>query len=272
MFSRTIIQDKKTEKLATHQRLDRAARRQIAHYLPKGCHFPTSREIVHFEGKNGPDGLASKKGNVDDEPWQFLPPDFSDTRLLTHIDNHIYNLHRALKRQDRVRTSFEAAWLAHMIVDGLSPSHHQPFKEQLRELDNRDVQALKGRLERMITPGASMREFLALNWKRMGPRGVGTNHIMFEFGVEFILMPVLPKQLAVPIEPILVQSAKEGKFLDIFKASVRHINDYQMYERYEAKAWTEDLARDVRTVLLPEMVQMITLGWLAGAYGDQGES
>jgi hypothetical protein len=37
-----------------------------------------------------------------------------------------------------------------------------------------------------------------------------------------------------------------------------------MFERYEQKGWTEDLARDVRGAMIPEMIKMTALGWLAG--------
>ncbi|MDR1032495.1 MAG: hypothetical protein LBL84_00595 [Candidatus Nomurabacteria bacterium] len=266
MFSRYLFPDKKTEKVATHQRLDRAARRQITGHLPKDCHFPTAKEIIHFEGMNGPDGLASKRGNLQDEPHQFVPPDFSDKRLLNHISNHIHNLHVASLKNDRVRMSFEAAWMAHMIVDGLSPSHHQPFKEQLRELDNREVDELKSRVSRIVTPGTSMKDFLSLNWKRLGPKGIGTNHVMFEAGVEFLMLPYRSKQLAVELSREDVKRAKSGEYIEMFKGSIKYIDGYQMFERYEQKSWTEDLARDVRHVMVPEMVKMITLGWLAGIY------
>ena len=266
MFSRYIFPDKKTEKVATHQRLDRAARRQITGHLPKTCHFPTAKEIVHFEGMNGPDGLASKKGDLNDEPWQFVLPDFSDDRLLKCIENHLHNLHQAAVKQDRVRMSFEAAWMAHMIVDGLSPPHHQPFKDQLRELDKREVDELKSRMSRIIAPGSSMKEFLALNWKRMGPRGVGTNHVLFEAGVEFLMLAYRPRQLLVNLKSDDIKRAKQGEYMEMFKSSVKYIDGYQMFERYEQNGWTEDLARNVRHVMIPEMVKMITLGWLAGIY------
>ncbi|MDR0397879.1 MAG: hypothetical protein LBH36_01695 [Candidatus Nomurabacteria bacterium] len=266
MFSRYIFPDKKTEKAATHQRLDRAARRQIARHLPKGLCFPTAKEIIHFEGMNGPDGLASKKGAYIDEPYQFIPPDFSDTRLLVCVKNHLYNLHEATKADNRVRMSFEAAWMAHMIVDGLSPPHHQPLKEQLRELDNRELSELKSRISRIITPGTNMKEFFELNWKRMGPRGVGTNHVMFEAGVDFLLMPYTTKQLVTSLHCEDIKRAKNGEYISMFKKSVEYIDSYQMFERYERDGWTEALAHDVRDVMVPEMIKMISLGWLAGIY------
>ncbi|MDR0591478.1 MAG: hypothetical protein LBG75_02925 [Candidatus Nomurabacteria bacterium] len=269
MFSRYPLPYRKTEKASAHQQFDRAARLQVASHLPKDCHFPTAKEIIHFEGKNGPDGLSSKKSSLNDEPWHFLPPNFSDDRLLRHIENHIHNLHAATVKQNRTRMSFEAAWMAHMIVDGLSPSHHQPFREQLKELDSRNIEELRSRLSRMITPGTGIKDFLKLNWKRMGPGGVGTNHIMFELGVEFIMIPFRPKQAAVELSVADVSRVKSGEYMSMYKDSVKRVDSYQMFERYEKKGWTEELARDVKKVMIPEMIKMISLGWLAGVYGGE---
>jgi hypothetical protein len=266
MFSRHIFPDKQTEKIATHQRLDRAARRQIVGHLPRDLSFPTAREIIHFEGMNGPDGLASKKGKLEDEPYQFIQPDFVDDRLLVHVKHHLHNLHEAAKNNDRVRMSFEAAWMAHMVVDGLSPPHHEPFKQQLQDLDTRETDELVNRLSRIVTPSTNIKQFVVLNWKRLGPRGIGTNHIMFEMGVEFLTMPDSPKHMAVPLDKDDVKRAKAGEYIEMLRESIKYIDSYKMFKRYEKSGWTEDLARDVRDVMVPEMVKMVTLGWLAGIY------
>jgi hypothetical protein len=268
MFSRTILSDKKSEKIATHQRLIRASRRQLQDYLPRGAQFPVAKEIVHFEGKNGPDGLASKH-NIADEPHQFIDPKHPDGKLVGFIRNHLYNLHEAYQNGDRVKMAFEAAWGSHMIIDGLTPAHQQPFKEQLKELDPRDLAETNGVLKRIFMPGDSLSEYFTKNWKRLGPKGLGTNHILFEAGIDFITMPLSPKKLIPPLTRSEVEKAKAGQFLELYMDAVKKIAGYKMFERYVEKGWTTDLAEEVRAKLLPEAVKMVTLGWIQGVYsGD----
>ncbi len=266
MFSRYLLPDKKTEKVATHQRLDKIARKLVVGHLPKKIHFPTAKEIIHFEGMNGPDGLASKKADTADEPWQFILPDFSDTRLLNHVADHIYNLNEASKKQDKVRMSFELAWMAHMIVDGLSPSHHYPLRSQLQELDSRDINDLRSRMSRIVAPGDNIKEFLQFNWRRSGPKGVMTNHVLFEMGVELIMTTYQSRKPMFKLDKNDIKRAKSGEYIELLKASITYIDSYKMFERYEKKGWTERLARDVRKVMIPEMAKMIALGWIAGIY------
>ncbi|MDR2336595.1 MAG: hypothetical protein LBE03_00625 [Candidatus Nomurabacteria bacterium] len=268
MFSRTILSDKKSEKIATHQRLVRAARRKLQDYLPENQVFPLAKEINHFEGKNGPDGLLSKH-NVADEPHQFIDPKHPDGELLGYIRNHLYNLHEAYQHNDRVKMAFEAAWGEHMIVDGLTPAHQQPFKEQLRELDPRDLAETNSVLKRIFMPGDSLKEYFIKNWKKIGPKGLGTNHILFEAGIDFITMPLSPKKLIPDLEQSEVEAAKQGNFTELYIAAIHKIAGYKMFERYVAEGWTTDLAEDVRAKLLPEAVKMVTLGWIQGIfYGD----
>ena len=89
--------------------------------------FPSIDEILNFEGIRGPDGLKRKSPGVD-EPEHFIIPDKDDGVLIGYIRNHHWNLVRALRRKDRERAAFEAAWLAHAITDGLTPAHHYPFR------------------------------------------------------------------------------------------------------------------------------------------------
>ncbi|MDR2064031.1 MAG: hypothetical protein LBQ02_04610 [Candidatus Nomurabacteria bacterium] len=268
MFSRTIFSDKKSEKIATHQRLVRAARRQLQDYLPAGRDFPPAKEINHFEGKNGPDGLLSKR-NKADEPHQFIDPKHPDGELLGYVRNHLHNLHEAWASGDRVKMAFEAAWGEHMIVDGLTPAHQQPFKEQLRELDPRELSEKNTVLKRIFMPGDNLKEYFIKNWKRLGPKGLGTNHMLFEAGIDFITMPLSPKKLMADLKAAEVAAAKRGDFDQLYMQSVQQIASRKMFERYLAEGWTTDLAEDVREKLLPEAVRMVTLGWIQGIYhGD----
>ncbi len=47
-------------------------------------------------------------------------------------------LSHEIRRHNIVRASFEAAWLAHALVDGLTPAHHYPYEEKLLEVQQID--------------------------------------------------------------------------------------------------------------------------------------
>ena len=265
MFSRTILSDKRSEKIASHQRIIRICHHQVMRHLPPKNHFPTARAIIHFEGKNGPDGLPSKHA-IDDEPYQFINPEHNDGKLMKHIENHLHNAHVAYRRRNTVRLEFELSWLQHMVVDGLTPAHHQPFKDQLKAMDSRTQQQLNSLFKRIFVPGRNFRDIFQKNWRRLGPRGLGTNHILFEAGIDFLIMPLRPKTYDVEISKYDIEKAKTGHFKDIYLASVHDIARLKMFERYEAQGWTTSLATDTREILIPTCIRMVTLAWLAAIY------
>ena len=264
MFSRTIFADKRTEKIATHQRLVRAARRTTLQYAPQKAkfHLPSSKQINHFEGKNGPDGLAGKH-NIGDFPKEMLNPNEKRPELLGQIDYHLKTLRRAYRRRDSIRTAFELAWSEHLIVDGLTPAHHHNYHEQNKEVDPRELEEINSLLKRIFTPGDGFTDTFKRNWKKAGPRGFATNHILFEAGIDFIVMPLPASRLSVELDPRDVRRVKQGKFSQVYMDSVRKVAKLNLFERYEHSGWTNDLVDDVRNILLPECVKMISLGWLS---------
>jgi hypothetical protein len=74
--------------MGAHQKIDRVARRRLDQLLNEGIFFPPIRTILHFEGKNGPDGIK-RKSPAKDEPWHYFDP-FSDTdtQLIELIHDH----------------------------------------------------------------------------------------------------------------------------------------------------------------------------------------
>ena len=119
--------------MGVHQRIDRVARRHIITHISSEVNFPLYRDIVHFEGLNGPDGIK-RKSPAQDEPWHYINPDDPlDTNLLEMIEDHIENMAEALRTDNYTRVAFEAAWMAHAITDGLTPAHHFPLEEKLEQ-------------------------------------------------------------------------------------------------------------------------------------------
>src|SRR5699024_1443800 len=114
-----------------HQKIDRVARRHVAKVFEgHGYYFPSSWQILKFEGQNGPDGIK-RKAPAQDEPWHFYDPhNPDDVRLTVSIAEHYEQLVAALQERNNARASFEAAWLSHAIVDGLTPAHHFPYEKE----------------------------------------------------------------------------------------------------------------------------------------------
>ncbi|HEX3082316.1 MAG TPA: hypothetical protein VHQ86_03610, partial [Candidatus Saccharimonadia bacterium] len=138
-----FITPKRTIKAAgIHQRLDTAAYKMIAHYLPDET-FPDLVSILSFEGYNGPDGLKSKNGLKprglspesmhEDNPSHLYDPVTDTGEVPFHIANHYKGLVACIEMGDQVRGAFEAAWLAHYIGDGLTPAHHFPLEAKISE-------------------------------------------------------------------------------------------------------------------------------------------
>src|ERR1700679_1070223 len=115
MYSGSTMTSFSGRLIGAHQKIDRLARRNLEYLLPR-CSFPQTAEILHFEGRHGPDAI-NRKSPAKDARWHFLQPfDLDDTQLIKLIEGHYRTLVSALQRQDEVRASFEAAWLAHAVV------------------------------------------------------------------------------------------------------------------------------------------------------------
>ncbi len=260
MYSGTTLTKFSGRVLGAHQKIDRIARQQLSQILPQRDVFPSIRDILHFEGKNGPDGIK-RKSPSHDEPWHFYSPfDDSDSGILKLIGDHYNQLVDNLHTGDTKRAAFEAAWLAHALVDGLTPSHHYPYEEKLSEL--RGGKSLETRTtirEKAIIPGKNRRETLNNNWKMWGVRGLLSTHWLFDFGASTIIAP-LSFSGTIPSEAD-VEKIRETGVIDWFKQSAREIATLNMYEEYYKKGWTPTLARQVRTQLAPTIVKTVTLTW-----------
>lgn len=248
--------------LGAHQKIDRVARRQLDKIVGDASVFPAAGAILRFEGKNGPDGVK-RKSPAKDEPWHYFSPfDDEDSQLIELITDHYNNLVSELKAGNDERTAFEAAWLAHAIVDGLTPAHHYPYEEKLVELRGGEgIETRTTMKKKLVMPGETRRHQVKNNWKMWGPRGLLMGHIMFELGIAGIIKPLNFGE-AVPTKEQLAQIQELG-IAEWFKRSAREIAVLNMYEAYQLKGWTPKLARQVRQKLIPLIIQNVTLSWYA---------
>ncbi len=248
------------ELIGTHQKLDKAARRMMSEYLPSAARqFPSIKEILNFEGMNGPDGLKRKSPGVD-EPEHFIQPHKDDGVLIGYIRNHHYNLVEALKSKNRERAAFEAAWLAHAITDGLTPAHHYPFRKVVDELmSDMDYKNLFGVQIKGIMRGRTLAEAARNNWLYWGAGGVMTKHIAFEYGVAYTISP-LPLKLLMP-KNVKREDFAASNYEKVFYEALTKIDAMKMYDEFLEKGWNTELIVETREVLIPEIVRAITLAW-----------
>ncbi len=260
MYSGSTLTRYSGRMLGAHQKIDRIARRHLARLLTDDTLFPSSRAILQFEGKNGPDAIK-RKSPARDEPWHYYSPfDDDDSQLIDLIEDHYIQLIKELKAGNKERIAFEAAWLAHAIVDGLTPAHHYPYEEKLVEL--RGGEGIESRTTikgKLVMPGDTKRQKVKNNWKMWGPKGLFTTHGLFEVGVATLIKPLTFTE-AIPT-PLDIKTVEKIGVLELFKRSAREIATVGMYDMYYQRGWTPKLAYQVRHKLGPTIVQTVTLTW-----------
>ena len=240
------------------------AKRQLRPFIPHNVKFPTIYQILHYEGLNGPDG-NKRKSPAKDEPWHFINPDDpNDTRLLDMIDEHRVNMSKALHEGNMERAAFEAAWMAHAIVDGLTPAHHYPLEEKLKELRGGEGNATRtSSKEKIILPGETRRHQIKNNWDFWGAKGVMTTHFSFELGVAAVISTAkLTKDRHAFSGDDIVRLEKEG-FRPLYKEILVKIHAMGMYEEFQKKGWTRHLGVETKRDLVPLIIKAVAMGWYA---------
>lgn len=264
MYSGTTLTKFSGRVMGAHQKFDRISRRQLTKMMGTKDGFPAISKILHFEGKNGPDAIK-RKSPAKDEPWHYFNPfDAKDSQLPELIQYHYDKLVEDLKVNNAERAAFEAAWLAHAIVDGLTPAHHFPYEEKLVELRGGESIATRTTIrQKLVMPGLTRRDQVKKNWLMWGPRGLMTGHGMFELGVASLIKPLTFSE-AVPT----VQDKEVMKTIGVaewFVRSAREIAVLDMYHHYLVKGFTPKLAYQIRHKLGPITVRAITLAWYQAA-------
>jgi hypothetical protein len=261
MYSGTTLRNSSGRIIGAHQKLDRVSRRALESVAP-GSTFPKIKDILHFEGKNGPDGIKSKSP-AQDEPWHYYNPADPDDDLLTKmIERHTHNLADALSAGQTEKAAFEAAWQAHAIADGLTPAHHFPLEEKLEEMrGGAGIETRTSIKDKLIIRGEgdTTAKILLKNWEMWGAKGVMTTHGLYEWGVATSIAPLRLKK-GYPTLEDCARVEKEG-VVPIFKEAAQAIFSLSMYDRFTRRGWTRRLARETREILAPLIVKTITLAW-----------
>lgn len=231
------------------------------HHIGASQFFPKITQILHFEGLHGPDGIKRKSPSKD-EPWHYIDPNKPDDRsLLDLIHDHMVNLNRAIKAEDQQRAAFEAAWLAHAIVDGLTPAHHYPLSDKIEELWGKAHHKRTSIKDKNLIRGKTKIDTLQKNWEYWGAKGIFTAHIGFELGVASTIAGM--KLDYDPISEEDIARLKIEGFETLFLESFHTIVAMQMYDEYVKTGWNRHLANETRKILIPIIIKTVALGWMA---------
>jgi hypothetical protein len=262
MYAGFITPKRVVKSAGIHQRLDSAAYRMISHYLPDEA-FPELKAILAFEGYNGPDGLNTKLGLKpkssdpsaagEHGPSHLYDPVTDSGEVPQHIAAHYRGLVESLGRSDMIRASFEAAWLAHYVGDGLTPAHHFPLEDKIAEAGakaSKDLEA--GRF-------AKFSGQIRKNWDIWGAKGHMTTHQNFELGIAFALMGFSIKPRFDDHE---LGRARQLGPVEYFKSEAREVAELNLYERFYKEGWNNDIASTIKKVLAPKAARAIGIIWL----------
>lgn len=265
MYSRATPFEKADRIAGTHQKIDRAARlvfRQIRrkNFPQTALRFPKIEEILRFEGSGGPDGIKTKSPGKD-EPWHFVDPDGDNSQMFSYVENHIVNLAQALREGNSVRASFEAGWMAHAITDALTPAHQYPMEDKIIEISGKHPSERVKLNQKMFLPGETWRKRLASNWKYLGPKGVMNSHMLYEMGVAILITSISAKKISKIPSDEEISRVMNGEFMEIFAEKIQFVAEQRYYQRFVKKGWSSRLARETKTVLLPEISSVVALGW-----------
>lgn len=259
MYSGTTLHNKSGNLIGAHQKFDRVARKFVGQLRPNS-NFPEAKLILHFEGNNGPDGIKRKSPGVD-EPWHWWDPtNPEDTVLLDTIMNHFDKLIMELREDDQEKAAFEAAWMAHAIVDGLTPAHHYPYEAKLTELRGEGLETRTSLSKKIVIKGDTKRAMIKKNWQMWGTKGLMISHATFEWGVSSTVR-TLKLRKGLPSVGELKHARNIGleKYL---KEIVMEIYQLNMYERFLRRGWSMKLAKEARRTLCPKIAHAITVAWI----------
>lgn len=246
-----------------HQKIDRVARDHLARLLKDSEFFPSRKQIITFEGFDGPDGIK-RKTPAKDEPWHFINPDNeTDREIVKLLCGNYKELVKALKAGNKTRAAFEAAWLAHGIVDGLTPAHHYPYEDELVRLRGAGIETRVTAKDKMLIPGETIPERVSKNWQVWGDKGLIATHFAFEWGIAVMIMPLRLSRA----EPTLneIRKARQQGLSEFFLSRAKQVLALGMYDQFYKSGWTPKLAKQARRELVPIIINTVTIAWYMAA-------
>ena len=175
------------------------------------------------------------------------------------------NLSVALKKEDEIRAGFEAAWLSHAIVDGLTPAHHFPLAEKIEELWGKAHSERDSTSDKIIIKGDGARDSLNKNWEYWGAKGIFSAHLFYEMGVASSLTVAKFNNIGIT-DSDLKRIEKEG-YIPYFMESIQKIDGMGTYQEFMKTGWSVHLANISRKQLIPLIMKNVCLAWYAAQKG-----
>jgi hypothetical protein len=266
MYAGFVTHKHSSQWLGTHQRCNMVAHRLLLEHV-RADKFPTIKAIQKFEGENGPDGIKVKSPSQN-ELWHYYDPlDDNDTELIDLLEKHINWLAEALKTRNVEKAAFEAAWLSHGIVDGLTPAHHYPYEEEMQRITRLGWEDRTSKASKIIAKGDNKTDWLRRNWQIWGTKGLLTTHQGFEMGVATIIFQRQFRKIH--ISDALIKEKLSTSFGDSFRQTARYVAKFHMYERFYRKGWNTALAKDVKEVLMPSIMTTVAEAWYRAVIKSQ---
>lgn len=246
-----------------HQKIDRLARRELRKLLSEADRkFPLVESILKFEGRDGPDGIKLK-APAQDEPWHFYDPhNPDDTMLLDIIAEHQQKLVAALRNGEKTQASFQAAWLAHAVVDGLTPAHQYPYEQEMEHIRGSSKESRSSKKDKLFVQGETKSETVKKNWLMWGDKGLLATHLAFEMGVALVILPVRLRNFSVSQSQVKKVKSIQS-FRAYYQSQARAVAELGLYEQFYRSGWTPRYAKDVRRKLVPLLVEAVALAWYA---------
>ncbi len=244
--------------LGAHQKIDRVARKHLEALLPEN-NFPKISNILKFEGDKGPDSIKRKSPFVD-EPWHFFhPEDEADTSILDQINHHYNGLVKALMDNNEVKSAFEASWLAHAVVDGLTPAHQDHFSEESKKLRGQNEDRELNPKDKLLMHGDTKKEKIINNWKMWGPQGLLTYHVKFELGFASLIAPLKFGETKLKKKSLKLMNQKEiNKW---YRDTAKEVVKLNLYKDFIKEGWTIKLSQKAQKKLAPILINAVTRIW-----------
>ena len=183
------------------------------------------------------------------------------------MEHHFGELCEALKKRDREQAAFQAAWLAHVIVDGLTPAHHYPYAEEIYLLGGRAPEEQTKISDKLLIkrqPVLSNLNLIKLvdnNWRLWGGKGLILTHGLFELGVALIIKPFSFRKI--DLSRIKVNRYDQENLVKKFRYLAAEISKQEMYYHFYLWGWTPKLTLKVKNFLAPMVIKFIVLAWYA---------
>jgi hypothetical protein len=158
-----------------------------------------------------------------------------------------------------VRAAFEASWLAHFVVDGLTPAHHKLLKDEVAKVHGDDHGTLG--LFKYIARGDGA---IKKNWAVWGGKGIMATHHNFEVGIAASLVG---RPLRGSLSQVKLAHARRVGYLEFFKEEAKTIAKLGLYDQFKKKGWSAQMANTIKREVLPQTAQTVAIIWLL-AYLD----